>query len=229
MREQRTAQKTIAVGGGLAPSSRATLAKAWSRHRDWHPARQPRGPWDQKASQLAMRHTTERLPREATRSSATAFRAKKYGPQPVRTEARECGSGYAMERAVREGDTGLHHTATTRRCLLDRDRVRISNCPQWSVRDLANQSVREHFAAEDTHGWGRPRTSSFATRLVTIGSGPNSDHARTPPDFNTHLTVFSTIASAAYGPHPSHDKRHNPLQVNKLRERMQAEGAPIPE
>ena len=33
-----------------------------------------------------------------------SLRAKKYGPQPVRTEARECGSGYAMERAVREGE-----------------------------------------------------------------------------------------------------------------------------
>ena len=52
------------------------------------------------------------------------------GKQPVghgqkntglsRSELRpvNAGQGYAMERAVREGDTGLHHTAKTRRCLL---------------------------------------------------------------------------------------------------------------
>lgn len=62
-----------------------------------------------------------------------SLRAKKYGPQPVRTEARECGSGYAMERAVREGDAGLHHTAMTRRCLLDQDLVKTLNCPRWSI------------------------------------------------------------------------------------------------
>src|SRR5690606_38090380 len=50
----------------------------------------------------------------------------------------------------------------------------------------------ESIRAVDTHGWGHPRSSSSATRLVAVGSGQVRDHAKTPPDFNTPLTVFST-------------------------------------
>ncbi len=135
--------------------------------------------------------------------------AKKYGPQPVRTEARECGSGYAMERAVREGDTGLHHTATTRRCLLDRDRVRISMSSQWSVRSIRTKTVREHFAASAPEG-ALARSSSQTTRLVVQGSARgrimpcvHRISTRTQGIFDTLYTVERTLpgiirASQAY-------------------------------
>mgnify|MGYP001420049706 CR=1 FL=1 len=99
----------------------------------------------------------------APRGYEASLRAKKYGPQPVRTEARGCGSGYAMERAVREGDTGLHHTATTRRCLLDRDRVRISKRSRWSIRSIRTKTVREHFATEASEDFS-VRSSLQTTR-----------------------------------------------------------------
>jgi hypothetical protein len=80
---------------------------------------------------------------------ADGSQAKKYGPQPVRTEARESGSGYAMERAVREGDTGLHHTAKTRRCLLMRNRCRFRPA-RWSVESaVCYRTIIERFAASD--------------------------------------------------------------------------------
>lgn len=92
--------------------------------------------WSSSVVGLGARRALRTLVSAAPPGYAAWLWAKKYGPQPVRTEARECGSGYAMERAVREGDTGLHHTATTRRCLLDRNRVRISMSSRWSVRSV---------------------------------------------------------------------------------------------
>ena len=109
-----------------------------------------------------------------------------------RSELRPADAGQATQWRGRlgRGDTGLHHTATTRRCLLDSRSGQDLELPQWSVGGEANQTIREHFASAGS--CRHRRSSPLATRLAAIGSGQARNHARTPPDFNTCPTVFST-------------------------------------
>jgi hypothetical protein len=133
--------------GRPAEPPRTPLAEAWSRHRGrvdrrigtgWRPPRRGSDALPRTVAEPAGALPTLRR----LRPPAGLARAKKYGPQPVRTEARECGSGYAMERAVREGDTGLHHTAKTRRCLLDSEPANWFRPTRWSVRSACSRTER---------------------------------------------------------------------------------------
>lgn len=122
---------------------------------------------------------------------AKCLRAKKYGPQPVRTEARECGSGYAMERAVREGDTGLHHTAKTRRCVCWIRNLAAPAATMVSRGDsIRNKSENVSLPAAAPGPPPSPPVvcgQASRTRLRTWGIMP-----ATPRCFNRVLPGFST-------------------------------------
>ncbi len=100
-----------------------------------------------------------------------------------------------MERAVREGDTGLHHTAKTRRCLL-------ASGPASSQRAgpanpmVSRAGVLQPIRSESVLPWRPEPPLRFAPRLGQA----SHDSARprgaimpgSPPDFNTRSTRFST-------------------------------------
>jgi hypothetical protein len=100
------------------------------------------------------------------------------------------GQGCAMERAVREGDTGLHHTAKTRRCPLVRNQQAGSELPRWSVGTTTFKPNSQRTSV----GFGRGLHHRFARHHNQASCG--SARARsaimpdTPLDFNTCSRVF---------------------------------------
>jgi hypothetical protein len=84
--------------------------------------------------------------RRAGQRSAAATRQKNTGLSRSELRPVDAGLGCAMERAVREGDTGLHHTARTRRCLQYSEPANWFWPRQWSV-SAATFEVTERFAA----------------------------------------------------------------------------------
>lgn len=118
-------------------------------------------------------------------------RTKKYGPQPVRTEARGCGSGCAMERAVREGDTGLHHTATTRRCLLDSEPANWFRANPMVSRDGVFEPNNQRAFRYRCRPWANttgPRV--VATRLAATPREPGCRSCQDSTGFQHPLHEF---------------------------------------
>ncbi len=133
-----------------------------------------------------------------------------------------------MERAVREGDTGLHHTAKTRRCLL-------ASGPASSQRAgpanpmVSRAGVLQPIRSESVLPWRPEPPLRFAPRLGQA----SHDSARprgaimpgSPPDFNTRSTRFSTdrvtrdrrrraARSAARAVVPPKRRRHNGVRAD---------------
>ncbi len=129
----------------------------------------------------------------ARATGAGRQRRKKYGPQPVRTEARESGSGCAMERAVREGDTGLHHTAKDPSVSAGSEPVARFRLARWSVRSAVfYRTIIERFAASDGRGHHRRLVSGPDQASRGSSRDAGADHAVAFQDFNTRSTRNST-------------------------------------
>lgn len=158
-------------------------------------AAQPRRLGTRTLQPAALRERTE--PRKPPEETA---RRKKYGPQPVRTEARESGSGCAMERAVREGDTGLHHTAKDPSVSAGSEPANRFRLARWSVRSAVfYRTIIERFAASDGRGHHRRLVPSPSQASWGANRDAGTDHADRFPDFNTRSTRNSTL--------PPHDRR----------------------
>lgn len=143
---------------------------------------------------------TLRARREQGNPPEEPARRKKYGPQPVRTEARESGSGCAMERAVREGDTGLHHTAKDPSVSAGSEPANRFRLARWSVRSAVfYRTIIERFAASDGRGHHRRLVPSPSQASWGANRDAGTDHADRFPDFNTRSTRNSTL--------PPHDRR----------------------
>lgn len=131
------------------------------------------------------------------RASSVPRTVHKNGPRPVRTEARRIREDYGMERAVREGDTGLHPTLFPWGCLMFPGTA-ANRCLRTPRGRRGFRSVTRHRAFAVQPGGHQPRTRN-RRQADSCRSLEGRDHAGFLTAFNTPSTEFRPALQTSAG------------------------------